>query len=681
MDEETRQRGDRRIQACSLHSCEPHERLLAQAPVPLVRPVQPALSRQRDARPRRDDPHRAASRRRALSYGPLRVAAIAEVYAVALIGGAALLMRIGQRRPAVMLALLTALYQCSLTLHGDLRGDSAGRRARGGGRLRALRTSKRSSRWAGHEGSPLPRRVRDRHARRRHARDRPLRRGAGELRDRGGAFVALAVFGLGLLFPKAARSRASSISTRGHTVLRRRSRRSICPAFSSRSMPPLLGLESQRPRARRSSRSPCSSSRGAMQAGARVVRSSSSRSVSSASCTSALTSSSRCFRRGHPSPASRVWPVLDDGRAHAARSARPLPHGQRGGPGPARRPPLQYVQLPLSTAAKLRHPDKRARRALPPRALDRGLAKAARGRRTNIAVDVVTLILAIALSVHLKRWTMIAVPTLGGPTPSSSRVSSRPAHHARLGRLCAGAGLRAPPRRPRHELSPAGSRRRSHDAELDQPRESLTGPRSLTCRFWSRALRDGACRRWRAGTRASRRRLDPRVALGPRDTPSGRGEHLERRRPIRGARRLRHEHERRVARGRRASSGVRQRHDEPRQASTAAARRTLHRRDEALRARRRAIAARTWSTAILPARAAGRGAPIVIAAPREAPGRTARRSAPRGAAGDAGSFIVRDSGEALRHRRERGALEELVRAPRRGATYDLSRRRRGGRTR
>lgn len=52
-------------------------------------------------------------------HGPLGVAAIAELYAVALIGGAALLTRIGQRRPAVMLALLTALYQCDLTLHTE----------------------------------------------------------------------------------------------------------------------------------------------------------------------------------------------------------------------------------------------------------------------------------------------------------------------------------------------------------------------------------------------------------------------------------------------------------------------------------------------------------------------------------------------------------------------------------
>jgi hypothetical protein len=52
-------------------------------------------------------------------YGPLGVALIAELYACALIGGAALLTRIGQRRPAVMLALITVLYQSDLTLHTE----------------------------------------------------------------------------------------------------------------------------------------------------------------------------------------------------------------------------------------------------------------------------------------------------------------------------------------------------------------------------------------------------------------------------------------------------------------------------------------------------------------------------------------------------------------------------------
>ncbi|MCX4244521.1 hypothetical protein [Paraliomyxa miuraensis] len=47
----------------------------------------------------------------------LGITAIAEVYAWALIGSAALLVRIHLRRPAVMLALLAALYQCDPTLH------------------------------------------------------------------------------------------------------------------------------------------------------------------------------------------------------------------------------------------------------------------------------------------------------------------------------------------------------------------------------------------------------------------------------------------------------------------------------------------------------------------------------------------------------------------------------------
>jgi hypothetical protein len=53
------------------------------------------------------------------TYGPLVVALIAEVYACALIGGAALLTRIGQRRAAVLLALITIVYQGDLTLHTE----------------------------------------------------------------------------------------------------------------------------------------------------------------------------------------------------------------------------------------------------------------------------------------------------------------------------------------------------------------------------------------------------------------------------------------------------------------------------------------------------------------------------------------------------------------------------------
>jgi hypothetical protein len=56
---------------------------------------------------------------RGSEYGTLGVAAVAEVYACALIAAAALLFRIGQRRPAVLLALITTLYQSDLTLHTE----------------------------------------------------------------------------------------------------------------------------------------------------------------------------------------------------------------------------------------------------------------------------------------------------------------------------------------------------------------------------------------------------------------------------------------------------------------------------------------------------------------------------------------------------------------------------------
>ena len=51
--------------------------------------------------------------------GPLVGATIAEAYAGALIGAAALLTRVGQRRPAVLLALVTVLYQSDLMLHTE----------------------------------------------------------------------------------------------------------------------------------------------------------------------------------------------------------------------------------------------------------------------------------------------------------------------------------------------------------------------------------------------------------------------------------------------------------------------------------------------------------------------------------------------------------------------------------
>ena len=51
-----------------------------------------------------------------VAMGGLGVAAVAELYALSLIASAAVLRSIGQRRIAVMLGLLAALYQCDVTL-------------------------------------------------------------------------------------------------------------------------------------------------------------------------------------------------------------------------------------------------------------------------------------------------------------------------------------------------------------------------------------------------------------------------------------------------------------------------------------------------------------------------------------------------------------------------------------
>jgi hypothetical protein len=52
-------------------------------------------------------------------FADFSAASITEIYALALIGGAALLTRIGQRRPGVMLALLAVVYQGDLAFHTE----------------------------------------------------------------------------------------------------------------------------------------------------------------------------------------------------------------------------------------------------------------------------------------------------------------------------------------------------------------------------------------------------------------------------------------------------------------------------------------------------------------------------------------------------------------------------------
>jgi hypothetical protein len=53
------------------------------------------------------------------TYSGVAAAAVAELYAWALIASAAVLVRVELRRPAVMLALLCAVYQCDPTLHTE----------------------------------------------------------------------------------------------------------------------------------------------------------------------------------------------------------------------------------------------------------------------------------------------------------------------------------------------------------------------------------------------------------------------------------------------------------------------------------------------------------------------------------------------------------------------------------
>lgn len=56
---------------------------------------------------------------RASVSGALGVALVAEVYALALIGSAALAYRIGQKRSAVLLGLLAVVYEADVTLHSE----------------------------------------------------------------------------------------------------------------------------------------------------------------------------------------------------------------------------------------------------------------------------------------------------------------------------------------------------------------------------------------------------------------------------------------------------------------------------------------------------------------------------------------------------------------------------------
>lgn len=156
-------------------------------------------------------------------YGPLGIALVAEIYALALVGGAALLTRIGQRRPAVLLALITIAYQSDLTLHTETCAFLGGIGVIASiawlafflGKLYALawalriRVGRRAVATAmlGAAGLALG----------------PYLLQALDARAAGGA-IALFVFALGTLCPRAPEDAAATrvpLSEWGHTVLRR----------------------------------------------------------------------------------------------------------------------------------------------------------------------------------------------------------------------------------------------------------------------------------------------------------------------------------------------------------------------------------------------------------------------------------------------------------------------------
>lgn len=343
-------------------------------------------------------------------YGPLGVAAIAEVYAVALIGGAALLTRIGQRRPAVMLALLTALYQCDLTLHTETCAElgvagacaAAAWFALFGLKLFALGWAMKVRLSLGAFATAML--------------------GAATIMigpyvvehtsyATGGAFVALAVFGLGLLFPKAQVTSLVDLDAWGHTVLRR----SLATIWGLWGL--LLSLHAL---------FWASNHNVALAAVIPVAVLLLARRVQSeALAWTLVVVTLGLVGLVHPSALTLVallaaviltlraygqfWTTVErthhdpPGPYRMGNEAGQALHGGRR---------FEYVQLPLSAAAKLRH----LTGALAALYLALWTAGWQGGPwpAHSIAVDVITLILAIALSVHLKRWVMIAVPTLGG---------------------------------------------------------------------------------------------------------------------------------------------------------------------------------------------------------------------------------------------------------------------------
>lgn len=339
-------------------------------------------------------------------YGPLGVAAIAEIYALALIGGAALLTRIGQRRPAVMLALLTALYQCDLTLHTEtcVQLGVAGACAAAawlalfGLKLFALGWATKVRISLGAFATAML--------------------GAAALvvgpylvehasRSVTGAFIAVVVFALGLLSSKAEVRSAGDLDAWGHTVLRRSVLAiwslwgvllSLHALFWATNHHVALGVVipvAALLLARRVQ------SEGVAWVIAGVTLGLVALGYPGAFALFAMLAAIVLALRAY----GHVWIVVE-----RTPQAPPGPYRMGNDLHGARR--YEYVRAPVSASAKARQ--------LTGALLGVYLSLWTIGWHGggwpahSVAVDLVALALAIALALHLKRWITIAVPVAGG---------------------------------------------------------------------------------------------------------------------------------------------------------------------------------------------------------------------------------------------------------------------------
>jgi hypothetical protein len=227
--------------------------------------------------------------------------------------------------------------------------------------------------------------------------------------EMGGTFLTVTAFALGVLYPKAQVTSLAPLDEWGHTVLRRSLSAiwglwgfllSLHVLFWASSHTVALGvvvptavlLLARRMTSERAAWATIATTLLIIGAAAPTM-------FALFAMLAAITLALRAY--GH------VWTTVE---RTAPDAPGPYRMGNEGGLHGARR--YEYVQIPRSAAAKARH-------------LTGALASFYLSLWTigwhggawpthSIAADVVTLVVAIALAWHLKRWITIGVPTLGG---------------------------------------------------------------------------------------------------------------------------------------------------------------------------------------------------------------------------------------------------------------------------